>query len=604
MSAFVIYLIKSALLLSMGVTLFMLLMKRETFHRFNRWLLLLVVAMSLVVPTIEFSFDSPMAFFSQIIEDAVVGGAGPVSDIQISFAEPVVATLSADEAQPEDFTLWQHLSQLETIDWIVVVYFMVALFLIVRLFYMYARVVAILRSGLRVDSALYNMSNNVRMVVHNADYKPFSWFGWVSISRTDLAECGREILTHEAAHVKCKHSYDILFADLVIILQWFNPMAWVMKNLLKDIHEYEADSAVLAAGVDAKSYQLLIIKKAVGARLYSIANSFNHSLTKKRITMMCKEKSSLWQCTKALYVLPLAVVAACTFSSPNSATDDKGSENVANNEASASNLHEVVQNVDIETTVVAYGGQDDEPVYQVVEQQPEYPGGTGELMKFISRNIKYPKESCDKNSQGKAFVGFVVKRDGSIGNIEVVRTSGDNLLDAEAVRVVKAMPAWVPGKQGGKEVNVRYVLPVAFRLQGGSAPSSPTMNSKVNDANQLSETTLVAYGNDNNEKVYQVVEQQPEYPGGMAELMRFLSRNTKYPDECRKNNIQGKSYIGFIVDKNGTIRDVSVVKTSGNDLLDAEAIRVVKSMPAWIPGKQGGEAVNVRYTLPVNYRLQ
>ena len=582
----------------------MLLMKRETFHRFNRWLLLLVVAMSLVVPTIEFSFDSPMAFFSQIIEDAVVGGAGPVSDIQISFAEPVVATLSADEAQPEDFTLWQHLSQLETIDWIVVVYFMVALFLIVRLFYMYARVVAILRSGLRVDSALYNMSNNVRMVVHNADYKPFSWFGWVSISRTDLAECGREILTHEAAHVKCKHSYDILFADLVIILQWFNPMAWVMKNLLKDIHEYEADSAVLAAGVDAKSYQLLIIKKAVGARLYSIANSFNHSLTKKRITMMCKEKSSLWQCTKALYVLPLAVVAACTFSSPNSATDDKGSENVANNEASASNLHEVVQNVDIETTVVAYGGQDDEPVYQVVEQQPEYPGGTGELMKFISRNIKYPKESCDKNSQGKAFVGFVVKRDGSIGNIEVVRTSGDNLLDAEAVRVVKAMPAWVPGKQGGKEVNVRYVLPVAFRLQGGSAPSSPTMNSKVNDANQLSETTLVAYGNDNNEKVYQVVEQQPEYPGGMAELMRFLSRNTKYPDECRKNNIQGKSYIGFIVDKNGTIRDVSVVKTSGNDLLDAEAIRVVKSMPAWIPGKQGGEAVNVRYTLPVNYRLQ
>ena len=615
MSAFVIYLIKSALLLSMGVTLFMLLMKRETFHRFNRWLLLLVVAMSLVVPTIEFSFDSPMAFFSQIIEEAVVGGAGPVSDIQISFAEPVVATLSADEAQPEDFTLWQHLSQLETIDWVVVVYFMVALFLIVRLFYMYARVVAILRSGLRVDSALYNMSNNVRMVVHNADYKPFSWFGWVSISRTDLAECGREILTHEAAHVKCKHSYDILFADLVIILQWFNPMAWVMKNLLKDIHEYEADSAVLAAGVDAKSYQLLIIKKAVGARLYSIANSFNHSLTKKRITMMCKEKSSLWQCTKALYVLPLAVVAACTFSSPNNATDDKGSEKVVNQETSASNLPEVVMDANPKENasdavqcvqVVAYGKKSNEQVkvYEVVEQLPEFVGGTGELMQFLCRNIKYPKESRDKNSQGKCLVSFVVDKNGGIYDVKVAKTSGDNLLDAEAVRVVKTMPAWKPGKQGGKAVDVRFTLPVVFRLQGPNAPASPSMNNTSDNNNALPDVQVVTYGNENKERVYQVVEQQPEYPGGMAELMRFLSRNTKYPDECRKNNIQGKSYIGFIVDKNGTIRDVSVVKTSGNDLLDAEAIRVVKSMPAWNPGKQKGEAVNVRYTLPVFFRLQ
>ena len=593
----------------------MLLMKRETFHRFNRWLLLLVVAMSLVVPTIEFSFDSPMAFFSQIIEEAVVGGAGPVSDIQISFAEPVVATLSADEAQPEDFTLWQHLSQLETIDWVVVVYFMVALFLIVRLFYMYARVVAILRSGLRVDSALYNMSNNVRMVVHNADYKPFSWFGWVSISRTDLAECGREILTHEAAHVKCKHSYDILFADLVIILQWFNPMAWIMKSLLKDIHEYEADSAVLAAGVDAKSYQLLIIKKAVGARLYSIANSFNHSLTKKRITMMCKEKSDLWRCTKALYIVPMAVVAACTFSSPNNATDDKGSEKVVNQETSASNLPEVVMDANPKESasdaaqyvqVVAYGKKSNEQVkvYEVVEQLPEFVGGTGELMKFISRNIKYPKESYDKNSQGKCFVSFVVDKNGGIYDVKVAKTSGDNLLDAEAVRVVKTMPAWKPGKQGGKAVDVRFTLPVVFRLQGANAPASPSMNNTSDNNNALPDVQVVTYGNENNERVYQVVEQQPTFVGGEGELIKFLSRNTKYPDDCREKNIQGKAFVSFVVDKSGIIRDVEVMKSSGSSSLDAEAVRVVKSMPAWNPGKQKGEAVNVRYTLPVFFRLQ
>ena len=588
MSEFVIYLIKSSLLLSVGVALFMLLMRGETFHRLNRLLLLMLTVLSLAVPALRFSVASPMARFSSMIEEIVNGADEPVSApvVVYDWGEPIMAQVVTGNEAVTAPSLWQRVTSFDALHWVLAVYVSVALLLAVRLLYMYMRVVEILRFGKREEAALYNIKDKgIRLVVHDRRYKPFSWFGWVSISRTDIAECGNEILLHEAAHVKCGHSFDILFADLVIVLQWFNPMAWIMKSLLKDIHEYEADSAVLAAGVDAKSYQLLIIKKAVGARLYSIANSFNHSLTKKRITMMCKEKSSLWQCTKALYILPLAVVAACTFSSPQNATSDKGSEKVVNGEVSA---------VD----------SDAELVYQIVEQQPEYPGGTAELMRYLMKNIKYPAESRQRNSQGKVFVGFVIKKNGSIGDVDVVKTSGDDLLDAEAMRVVKAMPAWVPGKQGGENVNVRFTLPVIFRLQGENVPASPSMNSAVDSDNSLPEVSAVSYADENNEHAYQVVEVQPEFPGGMNALMAFMRDNMKYPDECRKNNIQGKAYVRFVVAKDGAIRDVEVVKSAGNDLLDAEAMRVVKAMPAWIPGKQDGENVNVYYTLPVVYRLQ
>lgn len=588
METIVIYLIKSGLLLAVGVALFMLLMRNETFHRFNRWLLLVIALVSVLIPTVNFGVDTPMALFSSAIEQ-MIGGVSDVSDAVVGFEEPLMSSVVTDESHNGAHALWQYLLQLDTIAWVLILYFAVVALLVLRLLYMHIQIVNILHSGTREEAALHNIiDNDVRLVVHNNRYKPFCWFSWVAISRADLADCGREILAHESAHVHFKHSYDILFADLLIIIYWFNPMAWVMKSLLKDIHEYEADSAVLAAGVDAKSYQLLIIKKAVGARLYSIANSFNQSLTKKRIIMMCKEKSSLWQCAKALYILPLAVVAACTFSSPQNAAD--GNSEAVNNEV-------------VNSEAVA-SDSNTEHVYQEVELKPEFPGGMKELMGYLSKNIKYPKESYQKNSQGKVFVRFVVKKDGSIDDIEIQRTSGDDLLDAEAMRVVKAMPAWVPGKQDGKNVNVQFILPVVFRLQGGNAPAAPSMNSNADSENSLPEVVTTTYANENSETIHNVVEQQPEFPGGMQELMKFLMDNIKYPEEALKANIQGKALVGFVINKDGSITDVGIYKSAGNDLLDAEAMRVVKAMPKWKPGMQKGKAVNVRFTLPVMFRLK
>ena len=591
MAAILIYLIKWAILLASGVALFMLLMRGETFHRFNRWLLLVIAAFSMVLPAVNFSIDSPMARFSSVIEQLVVGDTDGNVEVSIVVEEPLAQKLVADNVPEDGVTLWQHITSLDALDWVLVVYVIVALLLVVRLLYMYVRIVAILRSGVREDISLYGVKSSARLTVHNADYKPFSWFCWMSISRTDLDECGREILTHEAAHVQCRHSFDILFADIIIILQWFNPMAWIMKSLLKDIHEYEADSAVLTAGVDAKSYQLLIIKKAVGARLYSIANSFNHSLTKKRITMMYKEKSSLWRCTKALYIVPLAVLAACSFSSPKSETEDKGNEKIVNTATDGE-----ISNLDVQ---VSRDGREAVEVLNVrkdPEVAAEYPGGTPALMKFLSTKVKYPKEAEKRGEQGKAYVQFVVKSDGNVDYVQIAKTSGSKVLDDEAVRVVKSMPRWTPAKQDGENVNSMLTLPVAFKL--GDLPTVAV--DAPEGKNEVVDVKITAV----DEEIYQVVEQMPEFKGGMGALMKYLSSNINYPQEAKDKNIQGKSLIRFVVEKDGSITDVEVARSSGNDLLDQESMRVVKSMPKWNPGKQSGRAVRTRFVLPVMFRLQ
>ena len=165
----------------------------------------------------------------------------------------------------------------------------------------------LLKSGKKEDIGSYlpGRKERVTLIVHNCDIAPFSWMGYIVISRKDLEENGREILIHELAHIHNRHSWDLLVADVCIFFQWFNPASWLLKQELQNIHEFEADETVIKEGVDAKQYQLLLIKKAVGTRLYSMANSFNHSKLKKRITMMLKEKSSPWARLKYLYVLSL-----------------------------------------------------------------------------------------------------------------------------------------------------------------------------------------------------------------------------------------------------------------------------------------------------------
>ena len=270
--------------------------------------------------------------------------------------------------------------------------------------------------------------NGIHIHCHAHDVVPFSWMNHIVISEKDYEENGQNILLHEQAHIACGHSWDILWLSFMEVLQWFNPFVWMLSKEIQDIHEYEADLTVLRKGINARDYQLLIIQKVVGSGSYTFANNFNHSSLKKRITMMIKEKSNPWARLKYLYILPIAAICmiACTQSAKSTASDYI--------------------------------------TYEAVEEKPEYPGGMGELSKLLSSNLKYPLKSQENGVQGEVLVQFVVDKEGNVEEVTVFK-GVDPYLDAEALRVIKMMPKWKPGKHEGKEVNVKCTIPVGFRLQ-------------------------------------------------------------------------------------------------------------------------------------------
>lgn len=224
----------------------------------------------------------------------------------------------------------------------------------------------------------------------------------------------------------------------------------------------------------------------------------------------------------------------------------------------------------------------DSQVFFIVEDMPEYPGGESALREDISEMVKYPDDAKKENISGKVFVTFTVAKDGSVVDSKIARGVHPSL-DKEAIRVIKELPKWKPGKQRGEAVNVQFTLPINFALNGGSKKESKL------------ETT-------DGDPVFLIVEEMPEFPGGEEALRTYISKSVKYPEEAKKEGIQGKVFISFTVSTNGSVKQAKVER-GVHPTLDKEAIRVVSDLPTWKPGKQRGQNVNVQYTVPVNFVL-
>ena len=290
MGTFLVFLIKSTGCLAAFYLFYRLLLSRDTFHRFNRMALLGVIAFSVVLPFIRLVTDEPVAAQHAMLD--------------IERMLQMAGTPDMAEAGRSGLPFW--------LAAVLAVYSVGCLFFGVRFLLSVRRIVRLVREG-----EVRMLDGGVRLVVTPRPVAPFSWMKYIVISRIDLEESGREILAHERAHVHARHSLDIWLASACVVLHWFNPAAWLLKQELQNVHEYEADESVIRHGVDARHYQLLLIKKAVGAqRFTSMANSFNHSKLKKRITMMLKHKSNPWARLKYLYVLPLAAIAVAAFARP------------------------------------------------------------------------------------------------------------------------------------------------------------------------------------------------------------------------------------------------------------------------------------------------
>ena len=601
------YLLKVNVAFVLFYAFYRLFFYKDTFFKLRRAILLAFFGLALFYPLLN-------------IQDWV-RQQEPIADVIYMYSAMLPeATAKADAAASVDWYGWL-LGSLGFIYWGIVA-FLCGRFLV------------------QLSSILWLAHTSERVVIHETPVYalrkaagPFSFFRMVFLHPESHSDKETdEILTHECTHVSQWHSIDVILSEMMCMACWFNPFVWLLKREVRHNLEYLADNTVIQSGYDSKSYQYHLLGLAHHQSVTTLYNSFNVLHLKNRIMMMNKKRSPGIVRTKYLIFIPLVgilmllsnieAVARLTVRLANEATVSNamvtatgilvdetgqpligasvvvkgGKETTITDKKGAFSL-EVPANAILRCSYQGRESQEvlaadmtnnthlslssksremNEQVFTVVEKMPSFPGGDAELLKYIATNIKYPKESQDNGEQGRVICSFIVGRDGSVNNPEVLR-GVTPLLNEEAVRVINTMPRWNPGMQRGKAVAVKYTVPITFRLK------SPVEEAK--------EETLT------------VVDVMPQYPGGDRELLKFIAQSIKYPTDAQEAGVQGRVICSFVVDKKGNIVEPKIIR--GIDpSLDAEALRVIGMMPRWTPGRQDGKAVRVLYTVPITFRLQ
>lgn len=601
------YLLKVNVAFVLFYAFYRLFFYKDTFFKLRRAILLAFFGLALFYPLLN-------------IQDWV-RQQEPIADVIYMYSAMLPeATAKADAAASVDWYGWL-LGSLGFIYWGIVA-FLCGRFLV------------------QLSSILWLAHTSERVVIHETPVYalrkaagPFSFFRMVFLHPESHSDKETdEILTHECTHVSQWHSIDVILSEMMCMACWFNPFVWLLKREVRHNLEYLADNTVIQSGYDSKSYQYHLLGLAHHQSVTTLYNSFNVLHLKNRIMMMNKKRSPGIVRTKYLIFIPLVgilmllsnieAVARLTVRLANEATVSSamvtatgilvdetgqpligasvvvkgGKERTITDRKGTFSL-EVPANAILRCSYQGRESQEvlaadmtnnthlslssksremNEQVFTVVEKMPSFPGGDAELLKYIATNIKYPKESQDNGEQGRVICSFIVGRDGSVNNPEVLR-GVTPLLNEEAVRVINTMPRWNPGMQRGKAVAVKYTVPITFRLK------SPV--------EEMKEETLT------------VVDVMPQYPGGDRELLKFIAQSIKYPTDAQEAGVQGRVICSFVVDKKGNIVEPKIIR--GIDpSLDAEALRVIGMMPRWTPGRQDGKAVRVLYTVPITFRLQ
>ena len=416
-----VWILKSTLLLTAFYAFFMLFMRKTTFFRFNRIVLLAGTVACMLLPLIKFNTGSMAEMLGLSATDAVL----QLPRIVI----PEVLVTGSPEAEgtavSKGFFDWSTL-----LLWV----------------YAAGSTAALTFTGLSLLRILRIVRNNPGFrykgrTVHTpeAPLPSFSFLNHIVISRSDY-ERHPEILLHEYMHTRLRHSVDVLFMSLVCALYWFNPLVWIMLSELRMLHEYETDD------------QLLLVRKAVGDRRFLIANSFNHCKLKNRITMMQKLKTSKWAALAWLACLPLLTLILSSSSDVDTPVTPSDSSTPAVTELTSPNAdqQEVIRFVDADV-------------------KPKFNGGDiNEFTKWVYGNLDYPKEATEAGISGLVTVKFIINTDGTISDISVIRGVHE-LLNNEVVRIISKSPAnWTPGYVDGKPVRITYAMPILFQLRNDS----------------------------------------------------------------------------------------------------------------------------------------
>ncbi len=430
MGTFLSYSLESGLLMLAMFLAYRVFLARENQHNYNRGVLLMIYIVSFAyLPLISLVH---LLVSSTPSQESVFEGLGFIGVKSCTESQPIWGTV----------LIWAFMAGMAVVTAKTVI--------------TWIRLLKMIRSGDKVTHGEYTL-----VLTDDDKFAPFSWMRYILISRADYTSNCRAITTHELKHVACHHWVDLLIAQIVCIINWFNPAAWLMRDELMLVHEYQADMAVIDSGHNPQEYQMLLIKKAVGTRFPSLANSLNHSKLKKRITMMYKEKSGAGRKFKALALVPMlalallvagvpAVRAAVSTISNSGVSVSEGNENTANVQASATN--------DDDTEI---------GVYDTADVMPQYPGGETAMMNAVMGKLTFPDpgRNWKAEASGRALIGFTVNADGTIGDIRRIESCGYGDLDQIAIDAVKngLTERWAPGSVGGNPVAVSFVIPIQFK---------------------------------------------------------------------------------------------------------------------------------------------
>ena len=429
------WILKTALLLAGFYSFFLLFMRKTTFFRFNRVILLTGTVLCLLLPLVRINVEL----------------SGPLTEylpVRIVLPEMVVSEGVGEEEAG--------------FDWMRLLYCVYAAGCAAALAVFavsLGRVRGLIR---RYKGVRYCYDGDRCAVLHvmESDTSSFSFMNHVFIGSNDYGK-HPEVLLHECMHVRACHSADMVVMSLVCALQWFNPIVWVMRSEIRMMHEYEADEAVLKQGIDAVQYQLLLVRKAVGDHRFLLASSFNHSKLKNRIAMMKKIKTTKWAGLAYVACLPL-LLAAMSLNATGSAK-----EPVPEAESHNSVVTHAVAEPQSDGTLddKVYGYMD-----EVLDVQPEFNGGKAmeEFPKWVYSRLSYPDEARKAGIVGRVYVQFKINGDGSVSDVSVLK-GAHGLLDNEVVRVVSQSPDWTPGYIKGEPVTVVYSMPVVFQLRHGGS---------------------------------------------------------------------------------------------------------------------------------------
>ncbi len=525
------YSLTSALLLATMYLVFKWMLAGENQHRYNRAILWLIYTLSLTLPALI-----PALKHLTETTSHQTGIAGMEQAIEIGMP-------SASIAEAEPLLLPRIL---------LAIYIAGAAAAAVYTVFVAIKLHATISKGEKMPHGRYTLA-----ITPDTRIAPFSWCCYIVMSRSDFETSGEVITLHETRHLDARHWVDLLLAQLVAIFQWYNPAAWLMREELKTVHEFQADEAVIRSGTDPRQYQMLLIKKAVGARFPSLANSLNHSKLKKRITMMYKSKSSTARRFRALALLPAGALALLATNIPAVAS--------ILSEASAAEV------------TVSTG--------KVTEIKAE----TQITATPLKGSVIKVSDKSDNNSSGTTIVTLSSNgRQSDLSDVDVY-VNGEKQPTEKLSEINPDKIKSIDIKKGDKDKSTVYIT-----MNSDKASQTTTRSTSITVKNDEPEKK--------SEKVATAVEQMPQYPGGDRALMEFVAKNVKYPEAAMKAGKEGKVIVRFTVQADGKVADANVIRSISPEL-DAEAVRVVSTFPAFTPGTVDGKPVACHYVIPISFKL-